>query len=159
MKTLNTYISEAERAFGITKYISEAERILCLHGYITEKFRISKDCLNQVEYNYHPKSRNELKALIIKLIKERGKNADLNDIDTSEITDMSYLFNYKELINFDGDISKWDVSNVKEMIIMFGNSKFNGDISQWDVSKVEYMDDNMFYGCPLENNPPKWYKK
>ena len=50
MKKLNQYISEAERAFGITKYISEAERIPCLHGYITEKFRLSKDCLKTDHY-------------------------------------------------------------------------------------------------------------
>ena len=41
--------------------------------------------------------------------------------------------------NFDGDISKWDVSNVEDMSCMFADSEFNGDISNWDVSKVEYM--------------------
>ena len=40
---------------------------------------------------------------------------------------------------------------------MFYDSKFNGDISNWDVSNVKNMN-NMFYGSPLENNPPKWYK-
>jgi hypothetical protein len=40
---------------------------------------------------------------------------------------------------------------------MFGLSKFNCDISSWDVSKVFAMDD-MFEECPLQNNPPKWYK-
>jgi hypothetical protein len=33
-------------------------------------------------------------------------------MDTSEITDMSGLFMY---IDFNGDISKWDVSNVTDM--------------------------------------------
>ena len=41
MKKLNQYISEAERDFGITKYI-------------TEKFRLSKDNLKELTYNYHP---------------------------------------------------------------------------------------------------------
>ena len=57
-----------------------------------------------------------------------------------------------------GDISQWDVSNVKNMYCMFHGSKFNRDISQWDVSNVENMN-NMFYKSPLEKNPPKWYKK
>ena len=41
---------------------------------------------------------------------------------------------------------------------MFAHSKFDGDISNWDVSKVVNMRD-MFDDCPLEKNPPKWYKK
>jgi surface protein len=58
---------------------------------------------------------------------------------------------------FNGDISNWDVSNVTNMRGMFGLSKFNCDISSWDVSKVFAMDD-MFEECPLQNNPPKWYR-
>merc|ERR1719362_1869178 len=41
---------------------------------------------------------------------------------------------------FDGDISKWDVSRVINMLDMFYNAKaFNGDISKWDVSSVANM--------------------
>lgn len=43
---------------------------------------------------------------------------------------------------FNGDISRWDVSNVKDMFRMFCGSKFKGDISKWNMSKVvckEYM--------------------
>lgn len=39
---------------------------------------------------------------------------------------------------------------------MFYRSIFNGDISKWDVSNVEDMC-FMFLDCPLENNPPDWY--
>ena len=39
---------------------------------------------------------------------------------------------------FNGDISKWDVSNVEDMTSMFSDSAFNQDISMWNVSKVEY---------------------
>ena len=59
---------------------------------------------------------------------------------------------------FDGDISKWDVSRVKDMHGMFMFAKqFNSDISKWDVSRVMNMN-NMFQdagmfkqkllGCP-----------
>ena len=112
--------------------------------YITEALHINKDTKGDY-YNYHPKTKDELEELIRKLIKERGKNADLNDIDTSDITSMQELF---YLSGFNGDISKWDVSNVKSMAYMFYYSKFNGDISDWDISKVENMRD-MFDGCPL----------
>ena len=42
--------------------------------------------------------------------------------------------------SFNGDLSKWDVSSVKDMSAMFGAAKsFNGNISEWDVSKVTNM--------------------
>ena len=44
------------------------------------------------KYNYYPGTKAELRLLITDLINERGLNADLNDIDTSMITDMSRLF-------------------------------------------------------------------
>ena len=119
---------------------------------IVERLHINKDTTNH--YNYHPTTRDELKELVDKLIKERGNKADLNDIDTSEIKDMYRMFYGSE---FNGDISNWDVSNVKDMECMFGNSKFNGDISKWDVSNVKDMGE-MFNESPLEKNPPKWYK-
>ena len=47
---------------------------------------------------------------------------------------------------FNGDISKWDVSNVTNMAAMFmQNERFDRDISDWDVSNVIFMD-YMFYG-------------
>ena len=51
---------------------------------------------------------------------------------------MSYLF--FDMDNFNGDISNWDVSNVKRMSQMFrGCRSFNQDISDWDVSNVKDM--------------------
>ena len=187
-----------------------------LYQYINEKLIVNNTIKG---YKYHPTSKNELIECIKEKIKKEGygtkdNQLDLNDIDTSKITDMSDLFNaYKgDLItlsnngqfdisnwdvsnvknmslmflesNFNGDISDWDVSKVKNMEFMFFNSKFtgeNGDIANWDVSNVENMS-RMFWGsrfsgdlfdwniinvknvsdmfayCPLEKNPPKWYK-
>ena len=71
-------------------------------------------------HNYHPKEASELLNLVRQLISERGNKADLNDIDTSEITDMSYLFYDSK---FNGDISNWDVSNVTNMSGIFHNCK------------------------------------
>ena len=56
--------------------------------------------------------KGELEAIIRQRIKEQGLNCDLNDIDVSEVEDMSFLFyGYK----FNGDISKWDTSKVVSM--------------------------------------------
>ena len=75
-------------------------------------------------------NKKELKALIKQRIEEQGPNCDLNDIDVSGITDMSYIF---------------------------FRSPFKGDISKWDVSRVQNMK-YMFYESPLEGNEPDWYK-
>ena len=207
MKTINTYISTTER-------------ISSIDDYITEKLHINNT--TKIEYMYHPKTKGELIACIREKIDKEGLGAEdeplnLNDIDTSKITDMSELFDAidGQLVELSKtgyfDISDWDVSNVKNMEYMFNGSKFNGDISDWDVSKVENMSSmfykssftnensniskwdvsnvedmswmfawskftdkngdisdwnvssvenmmDMFYQCPLQNNPPKWYK-
>ena len=68
---------------------------------------------------------------------------NISNWDVSKITDMSYLFSYKDSWNND-DISKWDVSNVTDMSHMFNGSQlFNQDISNWDISQVKNMN-NMF---------------
>lgn len=105
--------------------------------------------LNESAGTVQPKTLPELKQLVRDTIKEKGPNCDLNFIDTSKITAMSYLF---EKSNFNGDISKWDVRNVTNMNYMFCDSDFDGDISEWNVLKVEDHI-SMFDGCPLEVYP------
>ena len=58
------------------------------------------------------KNKEHLKKLMQEEIKLHGYECDLNHIDTSQITDMSSLFRMSQ---FNGDISKWDTSNVKNM--------------------------------------------
>ena len=65
-----------------------------INTYITEKLKIRKS--NKPSYKYFPKTKEELKDILKELIKERGNEGDFNDIDTSEITDMSYLFSNME---------------------------------------------------------------
>ena len=81
-------------------------------------------------------SKGHLQQTINKLIATYAPNVNLNHLDVSNVTDMSYLF-YKS--KFNGDISEWDVSNVTNMKGMFSGSQFNGDLSGWDVSNVKDM--------------------
>ena len=114
-----------------------------LTHYIQEKLIIKKS-----KYNYFPETKEELKDIIKQRIELEGNECNLNDIDTSNITDMSSLFKWSE---FNGDISKWDVSNVTDMNEMFCIcKKFNQDISKWDVSNVTNMS-TMFYECESFN--------
>ena len=111
-------------------------------NYITEALHLNKD--SGKKYTCCPKDQDELRSIIKERL-EKNKDADLNDIDVSEIDDMSNLFSDLDPHNI--DISKWNVSNVKWMNAMFmGCKNFNCDISNWNVSNVEYMN-FMFYGC------------
>ena len=146
-----------------------------LYHYITEKILINKN--SKIAYNYHPKTKDELENIIKQRIESEGNECNLNDIDTSNITDMSFLFtgskfngniskwNVYNVTNmtgmfirseFNGDISNWDVSNVENMQGMFLRSTFNGDISNWDVSNVKFKS-RMFEDCPIkEKYKPKF---
>jgi surface protein len=99
----------------------------------------------------------EFPRLIQRCIKYFGKDCNLNWIDTSEITCMNKLFNPKEWDQtyFYGDISKWNVSNVKDMSKLFHRTDFNGDISNWDVSNVKDMN-NMFAYSNFNGDISKW---
>ncbi len=118
--------------------------------YILEKLHINKDIKT---YKYYPTDKQELIECIIQKVKNEGfgdksNPLDLNDIYTSDITDMSYLFSP---IAYDKseipdlaekiypNVSKWDVSNVVNMYSMFFQSNFNGDLSKWNTSKVVNM--------------------
>ena len=104
--------------------------------HINEALKIGNNLSEWSSYSCQPKTKDELIEIIRDRISKEGHNCDLNDIDTSLITDMSYLFGQS---SFNGDISKWDVSNVTKMSSMFFLSKFNGDLSKWDVSSVTDM--------------------
>ena len=122
-------------------------------------------------YKYRPKTKEELVEAIKKEIyevqgtkKNPNWNADLNCIDTSLITDMYELFapdepeigiNGYSLENFNGNISKWNVSNVENMSDMFAFSKFNQNISNWDVSNVTNMS-WMFEVSNFNGDISKW---
>ena len=86
-----------------------------LSQYIQEKLIIKKR--NNKKYNYFPETKQELQTIIKQRIKQEGPEVDLNDIDVSNVTDMSNLF--EKFSIFNGDISNWDVSNVNDYINIF----------------------------------------
>ena len=74
---------------------------------------------------------------------------DVSMWDTSNISNMSYLFNYCKSLTSLPDISKWITSNVTDMRGMFLDCESVAslpDISNWDTTNVTNMS-NMFSGC------------
>lgn len=89
------------------------------------------------------------------LFRDSPFNGDISKWNTSNVTTMYATFQRSA---FTGDISAWNVSNVKTMHSMFAYSVFNGDISQWDVSSVEdfsqMFDNSAFNGDIRHWTPP-----
>ena len=61
---------------------------------------------NADEHRIIVRSKEELLQIIDSRIRSFGPECSLNDLDVSNITDMSRLFLHSD---FNGDISKWDV--------------------------------------------------
>lgn len=146
---------------------------MSLSNFLTERLKITS---NIKSLRVQPTSADELRSIIEREIKEQGPDADLNFIDTSEITDMIGLFKWLDIRNikidewntskvttmqgmfggcenFKGEgLENWDVSNVTKMVYMFDRcTKFVGDLSGWNTSKVVNMY-GMFDGCTKFNS-------
>ncbi|MBB6463856.1 BspA family leucine-rich repeat surface protein [Flammeovirga kamogawensis] len=80
---------------------------------------------------------------------------DCRFVITTHVTDMSCLF--KEIKDFNQDISRWDVSNVISMVEMFMICEsFNQDISKWDVSKVNEMNGMFAFAYSFNQDISNW---
>ena len=121
---------------------------------------VDRQTISNISYKYFPKTRKQLEKIIIEKLTENIECPYLNDINTSEITDMSNLFNSNpdEYLAQAGinivyrlkqlDLSKWITSNVTDMTRMFYMciSLEELNISDWDTSNVTGME-FLFDGC------------
>jgi surface protein len=87
-------------------------------------------------------------------------NSDISGWNVSKVTTMIQMFYF--CISFNCDISSWNVSSVTDMTKMFNNAgAFNKNISNWDVSSVTNLNE-MFDGAYGFNNggvPLSWGNK
>jgi hypothetical protein len=129
-----------------------------INTYITEKLKINNSKFKPgPEYTLFPETKEELVKMIKEEININGDSCSLNHIDVSQIVSMENLFSdLYSLDNFNGDISYWDISNVKHMSGMFRSSKFNNNsICNWDVSNVKTMN-NMFRESNFDGDISEW---
>ena len=82
---------------------------------------------------------------------DAAKFGEIEDWDTSRVTDMSKAF--RTYPHFNRDISRWDVSRVTNMSGMFfGAEVFDQPLERWDTGRVTDMS-YMFYGARVFNRP------
>ena len=87
------------------------------------------------------------------LIEKEIGGQNLGTLCVSNVVDMSGILQYEENIN--GDISNWDVSNVKIMAALFRGSEINQDITKWNVSNVTNMN-SMFSQSTFNQDIGNW---
>jgi len=74
-------------------------------------------------------------------------NSDISFWDTSNVVNMSHMFNGQQYFN--QDISNWNTSSVTDMSYMLGGtSEFTQNIGSWDTSNVTNME-GMFSGARI----------
>ena len=110
-------------------------------NYIEEALHLNKDSGHKIKCN----TNGDLKREVLKKI--IGKETDYNDLDVSEITDFSHIFEDQDITEI--DISEWDVSKAETMRGMFQNCKYlrkTGNLKNWNVVNVKDFS-WMFNGC------------
>ena len=117
-----------------------------LKQHINEALKIGKNVSSFSTHSCQPKTKDEFVTIIRDRISKEGTDCDLNDIDTSLITDMSWLFYNSK---FNGDISNWDVSKVDDMSRMFQHAHFDQDISNWNI-RQDCDTIYVFLGCQIK---------
>ena len=136
-KQIKHILDENIQNFDITDYSDDETDIIDRHE------------LNKYVYKYFPKNKAELKSIIEQRIEENHECPYLLDICTTDITDMSRLFEDCNTIK-KLDLDTWDTSNVVNMGAMFVNCTFLKEIKMnkngFNTSNVITMN-SMFFGC------------
>ena len=118
-----------------------------LNQYIIEKILINKSS-KFINKKIKVESKEQLRIIIQKRYHSNSLFIDLTDIDVSELDDLSDIFGVLDKVKVI-DISGWDTSNVINMSYMFNRctklKKIVG-IENLDVSKLKTTK-IMFYGC------------
>jgi len=118
----------------------------------------SRKKIKKKKYKYTPKNKYELQKLTSKRYID-SSDIVLNDILTTDVEDMSYLFlDYHDLYSV--DVNDWKTGNVKTFEGMFKgceNLTSIKGLENWTINKNANLK-NMFKGCKDEIIP-SWYDR
>ena len=134
MKTLKTYLNE---------------KLAIFPSQVNEKLVINKSFKDTT---IKVVSKQQLKGIISKRLKENSEELNLNDLDVSSVKDFSGIFSpymFRELLNTKKIyIDEWNTESAENMTEMFMECLplEEVDVSNFDVSNVESMD-YMFRKC------------
>lgn len=82
-------------------------------------------------------------------------NQDISNWDTSNVTNMAYVFNW--VVSFNQNINDWNVSNVTDMDGMFfWATLFNQPLNNWKVNKVSNMSKMFREATSFNQNINNW---
>ena len=136
-----------------------------------------------IPYKWQPANKDDLQNAVDEWCEGIQHYGDIQNWDTSLITNMEYLFEDKH--NFNDNIQNWNVEEVTSMEGMFYNARaFNQPLDGWNVINVQNMagmfknassfnqnldswdpDVNdvlaikaMFDGSAMEDDLPDWYQ-
>ena len=123
------------------------EKVVCKNYYLGNKVFIVNKNTKLGKIIHVAKDINDIQHTLYNY----RKHIQANDICTTNVTNMSGMFNDEPMFN--QPLNNWDTSNVTNMSSMFsGAMEFNQPLNSWDTSNVKDMR-SMFYGA-IEFNQP-----
>ena len=123
------------------------EKVVCNNLYLGNKVFIVNKNTKLGKIIHVAKDINDIQHTLYKY----RKHIQANDICTTNVTNMSGMFNDEPMFN--QPLNNWDTSNVTNMSSMFsGARQFNQPLNSWDTSNVTNMK-NMFSGATEFNQP------
>ena len=140
------------------EYFGEIEReedLIDIHDLNVEIVSFTDNNGKFHKRGYKPKDKDTLEKLLKRMIEVRGDKGNFNDIDTSDITSMKFLFNYNS--TFNGNITGWNVSKVIDMSHMFAYAtSFNQPIGNWEFPNVTDMSSMFWEASSFNQDISKW---
>jgi surface protein len=123
------------------------EKVVCKNYYLGNKVFIVNKNTKLGKIIHVAKDINDIQHTLYNY----RKHIQANDICTTNVTNMSGMFNDEPMFN--QPLNNWDTSNVTNMSSMFsGARQFNQPLNSWDTSNVTHMS-SMFSGAESFNQP------
>lgn len=108
-----------------------------LKNYISEALKIKRGA-SLTKINFHPKTNEELRQIILDKYSANSETIDVSDIDVSNISDFKFVFSDLRTIKEIKGIQNWRMDNATNLLNMFKdcNELVELDITGWNTKNV-----------------------